>query len=123
MANREQTDRPDGLGLVDLSLKILNCRRLENLAPFARRVADMHNDIRDGVEVELLHIRRQRQLPLAACDARPLEGEKAHRLQIGLEETAVGLAGTGDDGLQRAVIVVEAGRRMPGVRSRLRDRC
>ena len=123
MADGEQADGTDGLGLVDKILEIIDRRSFEHFAAFACGVAHMQDDVRDGIKVELRRVRRQAQLPLAARDPGAFEGQIALIPQVGFEQTAVSLSGAGDDGLHRPVVIVEAGvigalSRVLAVRSR-----
>lgn len=77
-------------------------------AAFARCIADVQRGVGDGVEVELRHVGRQRELPLTVDRSRGLKRQVVLVVEIGFEQAAVRLRRTGDDGLQRAVIVVKA---------------
>src|SRR5574341_1012243 len=80
---------------------------LEQGAAFSRRVAQMQNDIRDCIIIELTHIRRQFNTPCAdyACS---LELQVALISKICFKPAAILLCATGNDGLNGADIVNKA---------------
>ena len=81
---------------------------LEQLAAVAGRVAQVQDDVGDRVVVELAELGRQLEPP-GADRARALERQVALVAQVGLEQAAVVLAAAGDDRLDRAEAVGEAG--------------
>jgi hypothetical protein len=87
--------------------------RAERIAGFARGVADVQDDVRDGRVVERPQVRRQSQGPGADC-ARPLEGQEALVVQARLEQAAVVRGAAGDDDVGRAEIIDEADVALPG---------
>src|SRR5689334_6156473 len=79
---------PCRLSGVDLSRQFSHGGVAQRIASLAGRVAQVEDDICDGVVVELAQVLRQRDLPLADR-AGALEGEVAFVVQVGLEQAAV----------------------------------
>src|SRR5215211_4133908 len=65
MPHGEQTHRPNRLSFVDAGFEVAYRAGSEQAAAFAGCVAEVEDDIGDGVVVELAHVGGQVQLPLA----------------------------------------------------------
>jgi hypothetical protein len=85
MADGEKLHRTYGLGFVDQILEVLHCDGFQHVPALAGGIADVQDNIRDGVEIKLPHFGRQGQLPLAVSNARVLEGQIPLVLQVRLK--------------------------------------
>ncbi len=84
-----------------------NGRRPKWIARLPRRVAHVHDDVRERHVVERGKILRQLESPRAHGSG-SFKGQKALVSQVGLKHSTVVASGPRDDGVERAKIVGEA---------------
>ena len=65
----------DGLRVLDLVLKILDRRGFQQFSAFPGGVADVQDDVGDGVEIELLHVGRAASFAIGCRRRRRFKGQ------------------------------------------------